>query len=410
MWYKREIAKNLTQLAGKFPVTILTGARQTGKSSLLRALFPGHSYVSLDIPSIAEKAEQAPEEFFSQFPPPILIDEVQYAPGLFRHIKVLVDQDRHTMGQFILTGSQKFVLMQAVSDSLAGRCALFELEGLSLTEISQNQEFPTTITSLVHSICRGSFPELWRDPTIPPAAFYSAYLATYLERDVRQILNVTSLRDFERFLRACAVRTGQLLDKSSLAADVGVSSKAINSWLSVLVASNQLVLLEPWFANLGKRLVKTPKLYFTDTGLVCHLLGITPDNLVTSPFLGSLWETAVCGEIRRSLNVSVRPSSLWFYRDNQQREVDFLLLAGGNAGLFECKWAENPSARDAQSIRDVMRFGADKQTPDLAQCQGFVVSRPPASFPLVDGIMAIPLNSLRAALNAALLVPHLAIS
>lgn len=402
MWYNGEISENLTFLASRFPALVLTGARQVGKSSLLQRLFPDHAYVSLDVPSVAEMADHDPEAFFGRYPPPVLVDEIQYAPNVFRHVKVLVDQRRHEMGRFVLTGSQKFVLMQSVSESLAGRCAVVDLEGLSFCELSQSGAYPQNLSQLAHVIARGGFPELWRDPEMPATAFCNAYLSTYLERDVRQILNVTSLRDFERFLRGCTVRCAQQLDKCALAADVGVSSKAINSWLSVLVASNQVVLLEPWFADVGKRLVKTPKLYFVDTRLACHLLGLTAETLVSSPFLGALWETAVFGEIRRHLALSQHPASIWYYRDNQQREVDFLVLAGGNAALLECKWNENPRSGDGKSIAELMALAAEKRVADLARCQGLVVCRTPVAHPLQPGVSAIPLQDLRPSLDKVL--------
>jgi predicted AAA+ superfamily ATPase len=307
------------------------------------------------------------------------------------------------MGQFILTGSQKFSLMQSVSDSLAGRCAIVDLEGLSLHELAKGGDFPKSPAEMSSVITRGSFPELWRDPEIPAPVFYNSYLATYLERDVRQILNVTNLRNFERFMRACAARTAQQLDKNALANDVGVSSKAVSSWLNVLVASNQIVLLEPWFANIGKRLVKSPKLYFNDTGLASHLMGISSDNFATSPFVGPLWENAVFGEIRRYLSLSQRSDSVWFYRDNQQREIDFMVLAGGKAALLECKWAERPDDSATKSITELQKLVREKKIPDFSENRGFVVCRTPHQFPLgKSDVHAISLEHLRENLEKAL--------
>jgi hypothetical protein len=403
MWYDREITEKLTFLASKFPVLLVTGARQVGKSSLLQRLFPKHTYVSLDVPSIAESAEKSPDAFFAQFSEPLLIDEIQYAPGLFRFLKQRVDKSRHTMGRFILTGSQKFALMQSVSDSLAGRCAIVDLEGLSFHELARVGGFPASPDAVSRVITRGSFPELWRDPEIPAPVFYNSYLATYLERDVRQILNVTNLRDFERFMRACAARTAQLLDKNALANDVGVSSKAISSWLNVLVASNQIVLLEPWFSNIGKRLVKSPKLYFNDTGLASHLLGISPDTFAASPFVGPLWENAVFGEIRRYLSLCRRSVSVWYYRDNQQREIDFMVLAGGKAALLECKWAERPDEAATKSITELQKLAREKKIADLTDTRGFVVCRTPHQFPLGKSpVHAISLEHLRENLERTL--------
>jgi len=342
-------------MAQQFPAVVVTGARQTGKTTLLREQFGTHRYVSLDLPSAAELAEREPERFLALHPPPVLIDEVQYAPGLFRHLKIAIDRDRHTFGAFVLTGSQKFVLMKSVADSLAGRCALLELETLSFEEVAQHNPFPKSPSEICAALHRGGFPELWRDRSIDPSTFFRGYLSTYLERDVRQILNVTSLRDFERFIRACAARTAQLLDKAQIARDVGVSGKTINEWISVLEASNQIQLLEPYFENLGKRLFKSPKMYFSDTGLLCYLLGLDEASLQNSPYLGAIWETAIFAQLRKQRERDSNRNTIWFYRDAQQQEVDFVIAAGNSRRLLEAKWTENPDSRDAKIMESVAR-------------------------------------------------------
>ena len=389
MWFQREFSDEIRRAAQKFPVIVLTGARQAGKTALLRSLFPSHRYVSLDLPSAAAMAEKDPTAFFERNPAPLLVDEVQYAPQLFRHLKSEVDAARHEMGRFILTGSQKFVLMREVADSLAGRCAVLDLETLSAREIASQTRRPEGTGELAALVARGGFPELWRDPEIPRDVFFASYLATYLERDLRQILNVSSLRDFERFIRACAARSGQLLNKSALAGEVGVSVPAITSWLSALEASNQIAFLEPWFPNFGKRLVKSPKLYLSDTGLLCHLLGVTADNLLASPFVGAVWETFVFAELRKALRVSASPASVWFYRDKQQVEVDFLVLGGGRGRLVECKWTELPDEGDTRSLRAVSRIAAEKRLPDFADVSSFVVCRTASAHPVGTDTRAI---------------------
>lgn len=299
VFIERSIASRLQNLAAHFPALVLTGVRQSGKTTILRSCFSGYHYVTLDLPSVVEQAERDPQSFFKMNPPPVVVDEVQYAPGLFRHVKTRIDRDRNRNGRFILNGSQGFTLMNGVSESLAGRCAAAELENLSFQELSAQglvQGNPW-----IHIMSRGQFPELWRDPGIPSRDFHSSYLAAYLERDVRQLLNVTSLRDFERFIRMLAARSGSLLNKTEVARDVGVSIKAIGDWVSVLEASGQIVLLEPWFSSFGKRIVKTPKVYFRDSGLLCFLLGLDENSLAGSPFLGPAWESFVFSEMRKTV-------------------------------------------------------------------------------------------------------------
>lgn len=385
-YFTRELSERATALAAHFPVLIVTGARQTGKTTLLRRAFAQHGYVSLDLPSDSALAEGSPDAFFKNHTPPVVIDEVQYAPALFRHIKVEVDSRRHEVGRFILTGPQKFPLMKEIGDSLAGRCAWLELEGLSARELALGG-VPVR-DSLAHVLARGQFPELWRDPQLPRADFYRAFLATYIERDVRQLLNVSSLRDFERFIRLCAAHNGQLLNKTELARGVGVTSKTIDQWLSVLHASNQIALLEPYFANLGKRVVKSPKLYFCDTGMLCFLLGLDEATLPDSPQVGSIWEAFVYAELRKRIAVHAPDHQLWFYRDQRGREVDFIIQGGGSFSCIECKWTELPDDRDARWLGDVASSLAAAH-PRPRTVRRFIIGRPRASYPLPDGTRVV---------------------
>ena len=230
--------------------------------------------------------------------------------------------------------------MRGVSDSLAGRCAVVELPGLCVAEMRRAGWQPEPAAA-GEMLVRGGFPELWADPTIPVRDFYQSYVSTYLERDLRQVVNVGSLRDFERFLRSCAVRAGQLLNKSSGARDVGISQTTAGQWLSALEAGNQITVLEPFFANVGKRLVKSPKLYFNDSGLLCFLLGIGADDLGRSPLTGPIWENFVCAELRTRLRLTRPEWSLCFYRDQQNREADFLIQGPyERIRLLDAKWAE----------------------------------------------------------------------
>ncbi|MFN5757728.1 MAG: ATP-binding protein [Planctomycetia bacterium] len=346
MWIERLIEPRIRSLAATRPVVVITGGRQTGKTSLARRLFPRHAYVSLDLPSAAAQAEHDPATFLAAYPPPVVIDEVQYAPGLFRSLKRAVDERRQEPGRFILTGSQPFTLMQGVSDSLAGRAAIVEVEGLTFGEIHATNPRMTIADMLL----RGGFPELHADRAIDTADFLRSYVATYLERDLRSQLRVGSLRDFERFVRATALRSAQLLNKAELARDVAISGSTSGEWLALLERGGIVTLLEPWFSNRGKSLVKTPKLYFRDTGLAAFLMGIrTADELAASPLVGPLWETFVCGELRQALARSAGARQLHFWRD-RTKEADFLIHAGGTFALADATWTEVPEPADAARL------------------------------------------------------------
>lgn len=385
VWITRDSESRLQRSARTRPVVVLTGARQTGKTSTLLRLFPNHAFVSLDLPTEAEQAEKEPRGFLHRHPPPVIIDEVQYAPGLFRHLKVAVDADRTRNGHFLLTGSQKFTLMKGVSESLAGRADVIELATLSWAEI--RAALPRTV--LEAAIVRGGFPELYANPDIDHVAFYNSYLATYLERDVRSLANVGNLRDFERFLRACALRSANLLNKADLARDVGIAPSTANHWLSTLEASGQVVLLEPWFSNRTKSIIKSPKLYIADTGLLCALLNIhSVDVLRYSPALGAVWETFVFSQLRARERRAGRVGSLFFWRD-RTREVDFVVDVGGELELFEAKWTELPAESDTVNLDFVRRAIGSANVASAG-----VVSRTRNSFPIAGGFRALSISEL----------------
>ena len=372
----------MRRLANHFPAVVVTGARQTGKTTLLTELFPDYEYVSLDLPAEAQLAEEDPQSFLSLHRPPLLIDEVQYAPKLFRYLKVEIDRRREENGRFILTGSQKLSLMSGISDSLAGRCGVLELEALSVNELGSAFVEREAEEGIAEVLVRGFMPQLWKDLDTSPVDFFRGYQATYLERDVRQILNVTSLRDFDRFMRATALRSGRLLNKSELAKEVGVSNKTIGEWLSVLQATNQITLLEPYFENIGKRLTKSPKLYFNDTGLLCFLLGLSSPALAENYLVGAIWETFVFGELRKYLNLEAPEASLWFYRD-QSREVDFVIDWNGELTLIEGKWKQYPTERDFEQL-----FQAKPLLP-RARWPTIVLCRTKQSFPVTSNALAV---------------------
>lgn len=350
MFIDRQISEQVLSAARQFPAVVITGGRQTGKTTLLQHLFPAASFASMDLPSAAYQADERGEEFLRSYPEPVILDEVQYAPGLFRYLKAAIDARRSERGRFLMTGSQKFSLMQSLSESLAGRVAVLELDTLASTEIVAASGEPILPEEI---LWRGGFPELWRDREIESRLFYSSYVATYLERDVRLALRVGSLRDFERFVRACALRSGQLLNLTDLARDVGIAGSTARDWLSVLEASNQVMLLEPYFNNLTRRLIKTPKLYFRDTGLLCFLLGLeSPSALAASTLSGAVWETFVLGQIVRARAAAGSAAQVFFWRDTHGTEVDFLIEQNARVRLIEAKWTE--TLTDPRALRPLL--------------------------------------------------------
>jgi predicted AAA+ superfamily ATPase len=381
MWIDRLLEPLLLQRARTRPVVVLTGARQTGKTALVRRAFPGHSYVSLDLPSEAEQAELDPTGFLDRQPEPLVVDEVQYAPGLLRHLKRRVDERRQGNGRLILTGSQSFQLMTGVAESLAGRASVLTLGGLSHAEVVRARPQATVEEVLL----RGGYPELHARPEIDTRDFFQSYVATYLERDLRSQLQVGSLRDFERFLRAAALRTAQLLNRAELARDVGISPSTAGQWLSVLKRSGIVALLEPWFSNRTKALAKTPKLHLLDTGLCAFLMGLdSTTDLRESPLTGALWETMVFTELHGLLAAGAGSWQLAFWRD-RTKEADFLLHKAGRFLLADAKWAEHPDG-PGRLARVRAEF---RRAPAAA-----VVCRSANPYPLAEGIMVLPLSAL----------------
>lgn len=364
MWINRSIQDSLLQSARTFPALLLTGARQTGKTSLLRHAFPQATYVSLEVPSTAELAETEPERLLNDSREPVIIDEIQYAPGLMRYLKVRIDENRSQMGRFLLTGSQKFQMMKDLSESLAGRVAITELGTLSAQELQGLDVSDQTM------ILRGGFPETYAREGIDLDTFFSSYVATYLERDVRSFFGVESLRTFDRFMRTCASRSGQVLNQASIARDVGVSQPTVAGWLSALEASNQITLVEPYFSNFGKRMSKAPKLYFRDTGLLCYLLGLRSfEQLVGSTFWGPIWETFVFNQLERAAQLSHANRQIFFWRTLDQREIDLVIDTGGKLRLIEAKTTERPNEKDIEPIRKVLKGGQPENPPHFVACR-----------------------------------------
>jgi predicted AAA+ superfamily ATPase len=327
----RELAGTIRKALRNFPALVLTGPRRAGKTMLLRKLCPKASYTLLEDPDTIARMRADPHGFLDELPLPAILDEVQNVPEIFAYVRSRIDARPRRTGQWLLTGSQEASLMSGVTESMAGRAAVLQLYPLSLRESAR--------VDLLH----GGFPEAVARPG-GAALWFSSYVQTYLERDVRAVTNVRDLATFRRFMALLATRHGQVLNRTELAAPLGVSVPTVNQWLGVLETTQQLLVVPPFYENLGKRLIKSPKLYFADSGLACHLLGITSRaELDRSPFLGALFEGAVAAEaIKRQVNAG-RRRELWHFRDEQGLEVDLLLpAAGGGVDLIECKATRTP--------------------------------------------------------------------
>ena len=331
---KREIQNELALVAKEYPVVTISGPRQSGKTTLAKMQFPDHTYCNLEDPDTRRLAEQDPRAFFAQYPAPMIIDEVQRVPELLSYIQGLADETKER-GQYILTGSHQLSLRQAVSQSLAGRTALLELLPLSIAELA----LAGIELSRDETIFQGFYPRIYSE-NVTPQTLYRNYLRTYVERDVRQILNIKELSLFEQFIRLLAGRTGQVLNLHSLGNDIGVTSKTLREWLSVLEASFIVFRLPPYFENFGKRIIKSPKIYFTDTGLLCYLLGIEkPEQIMRDPAFGQLFETLVVMEALKTRFNQGKQPNLYFFRDNNGHEVDLLYSKGRTLFPIEIKAA-----------------------------------------------------------------------
>ena len=316
---QRALGEYLLRLAEWYPVVSVTGPRQSGKSTLVQAAFSDYRYINLEDPSVRARAVADPTGFVLTLPNRVIIDEAQYAPELFSAIQARADE-RKSSGQFILSGSQNFLLLKSIKQSLAGRVGIAHLLPLSFREIRSSEENAQPW----HAMVRGSYPALHAS-NVPTDVFYENYLNTYVSRDVVGFLDVRNERDFRRFLTACATRAGNLLNFADLSRDVGVSVPTIRSWMSILESSFVIRTLEPYYANISKRLAKTPKIYFYDTGLLCYLLGLSDAiALAESPYAGAVFEDYVISEeLKRKFNGLKRPQT-YYYRDDSKIEIDMI--------------------------------------------------------------------------------------
>jgi len=401
----RTLQSTVRAISKSFPVLLLTGPRQVGKTTLLESLAePERNYVTLDDMEQRYLAQSDPKLFLQRHQPPLIIDEVQYAPELFSVIKMMVDKNKQP-GQFWLTGSQKFHLMQGITESLAGRVAVLDMLGMSQAEIQQREQQPflptqawieqaresaqnMSLMEVFERIWRGSFPRVALDDDMPREAFYSSYLQTYLQRDVRDLTQVGDERSFYLFIRAAAARTGQLLNYADLARDVDIDQKLVKSWLSILEASGIIYLLHPWHSNVTKRLIKTPKLYFLDTGLCSYLTQwSSPEALEAGAMSGAILETYMVSEIIKSYWHNGLNPPLYFYRDKDKRQIDLMIEQDNQLFPIEFKKSASPSRSASKHFKVLESLKANVG-------HGAVICLAETDLPLSADVTSIPVSYL----------------
>ena len=389
--------------AREFPVVVLTGPRQSGKTTLLKHLFArSHGYCSLELPDVRAAAASDPRGFLAMHPPPVIFDEIQHAPGLLPYIKEVVDARRDRPGQFILSGSQNLLVAQGVTESLAGRVAVLKLLPLSYREIAgvpraplpwepgrRRAREPMALGDLWQSFLRGGYPELVANPARDLSLWHASYVQTYLERDVRSVRQVGDLSQFQIFLRALAARAAQLLNLTELSRDLGIAVNTVKAWLSVLEATYQVIILRPYFQNVGKRLVKTPKLYFADLGTLCYLAGLRdPDHAMAGPMGGALIENAVLIELIRTLTHRGQEPQAYFWRTAAGVEVDFVLDTGTSLVPIEAKLSTTPNPAMARGISAFRSDFGDRVA------KGYVIHPGDTRLPLGPDAIALPFGEL----------------
>jgi hypothetical protein len=407
--YVNRTLEGFFQKAGRqFPVLLVTGARQVGKTTFLRHLTKKpRVYVTLDDPLVLSLAREDPALFMQRFPPPVLIDEIQYAPMLLPHIKMYVDRE-HNSNLFWLTGSQQFHLMKGVSESLAGRVGIVQLLGLSRRELDGRHHKNTgpflpleigmsakagkgdklTLKDLYKLIWRGSFPAIALHEEVDRDLFYSSYVQTYLQRDVRDLAKVGDEAAFLRFLRAAAARSGMLLNMAELARDAGVAFNTAKSWLSILQASGVVYLLEPYHNNLTKRLIKTPKLYLLDTGLCAYLTEwSSPATLEAGAMSGAILETWIMAELLKSFWHNGQRAPFYFYRDKDMKEIDLLIVQDGKIYPLEFKKTASPSQGDVRHFQALEKL-------KMPIGPGGIICLAEQSLPLTPRVQVIPISEI----------------
>lgn len=402
MYLERTLSKHILKASKFFPVVLVTGPRQVGKTTIFEASKnEKRRYITLDDPMLRTMAQKDPQLFLSTYKTPILIDEVQYAPQLFPYIKMIVDKEKKS-GAFWLTGSQVFTLMKNVTESLAGRVGILELQGLSQSEklkfskrgaflpkANFKDEIPSfNVNSLYETIFKGSYPAVVTSKNADWQSFYRSYIATYIERDVKQIMNISQEGSFAKFLSVAAARTGQLLNYSDMARDCDVSISTVKSWISVLNTSGLIYLLYPYSNNITKRVVKTPKLYFYDTGLVCYLCRLWDSVSARDGIMaGALMETYVISEIIKSYIHNGLSPRMYFYRNKDGKEIDLILEENMTLFPVEIKRTTVPSTSDMKNFGVLDLIRGNKQVG-----MGAIVCLIPQLLPLNRNVMAIPVS------------------
>lgn len=376
-YLKRAIEPHILKAARQFPAVAVTGPRQTGKSTLLKKLFPKHTFVTFDDPLLRLSAKSDPGLFVENLSLPVILDEIQYVPGLLPYIKIVVDRDRSKNGRFLLTGSQMFPLMAGISESLAGRIALFELLGFSWEELPSTAN---TAKACYAQMLRGFYP-VPASRRVDTQTYYASYISTYLERDIRQIQSVHDIATFQAFLQLLAARAGQLLNLVEVSKECGVSAQTARRWLSLLETTRIVYILQPYFRNITKRVVKTPKLYFTDTGLLAYLLKYpSAETIMAGPQSGAFFENMVVIEaLKCKLNHRLR-YELYYFQDSNHNETDLLLDYGQKFVLVEVKSTKNITAKLAEFVKHV----PFKDRP------AYVVSFSEHELELAPGVKALP--------------------
>lgn len=399
----RSLGTVIRKAVGEFPALVLVGPRQSGKTTLLRNIF-GSQYqiISLESPDVRLAAQSDPRGFLNLYPAPIVFDEIQYAPGLLPYIKEKIDANRNKAGQFILTGSQNLLLMSQVTESLAGRAAILKLMPLTLREsnrmseknfpweISQSSIPPSSKSGQVwETIIRGSYPELSLNPARDAHLWQASYIQTYLERDVRNLRSLGDLTQFQVFLRALAARSAQILNLSELARDVGVAVNTAKDWISILEASFQIFILRPYYVNIGKRLIKAPKVYFVDTGLLCYLVGLRDTaHAAAGPMGGALFENLVISDLYKTYLHRGEEPALYYWRTVAGSEVDVVIDTQSGLIPIEIKLSETPRPEMAKEIRAFQKDFKEKSLP------GYVIYPGDMVLPLGQGVSSLPLSNV----------------